>query len=69
MASATRDGHRMFMTVLNSQDRDTDAAALLDWAWQVRRSVPIITNADQTLRLAHRLGIGDNLLRMLAVCP
>lgn len=33
VASATRNGHRLFAVVLNSTQRDADAAALLDWAF------------------------------------
>jgi D-alanyl-D-alanine carboxypeptidase len=33
VASAVRDGHRLFAVVLNSATRDADAAALLDWAF------------------------------------
>jgi D-alanyl-D-alanine carboxypeptidase (penicillin-binding protein 5/6) len=32
-ASATRDGHRLYAVVLNSEHRDADAMALLDWAF------------------------------------
>jgi serine-type D-Ala-D-Ala carboxypeptidase (penicillin-binding protein 5/6) len=32
-ASATRDGHRLYAVVLNSEYRDADAMALLDWAF------------------------------------
>jgi D-alanyl-D-alanine carboxypeptidase len=33
VASATRDGHRLYAVVLNAPDRDKDGAALLDWAF------------------------------------
>jgi D-alanyl-D-alanine carboxypeptidase len=33
VASATRDGHRLYAVVLNSEHRDADAMALLDWAF------------------------------------
>lgn len=33
VASATRNGRRLYAVVLNSVDRDADAAALLDWAF------------------------------------
>jgi D-alanyl-D-alanine carboxypeptidase len=32
-ASATRDGHRLYAVVLNTEHRDADAIALLDWAF------------------------------------
>lgn len=33
VASATRDGRRLFAVLLNAPERDADAAALLDWAF------------------------------------
>lgn len=33
VASATRNGHRLYVVVLNSAARDADAARLLDWAF------------------------------------
>ena len=33
VASATRDGHRVYVVLLNDNDRYGDAAALLDWAF------------------------------------
>lgn len=33
IASATRNGHRLYVVVLNSSTRDADAARLLDWAF------------------------------------
>jgi D-alanyl-D-alanine carboxypeptidase len=33
-ASATRDGHRIYVVILNDDDRYTDAAELLDWAFE-----------------------------------
>ncbi|MFA7297887.1 MAG: D-alanyl-D-alanine carboxypeptidase family protein [Dehalococcoidia bacterium] len=44
VASATRDGHRVYVVVLNDQQRLTDATALLNWAfeaheWEPPRSV------------------------------
>ncbi len=32
-ASVTRDGHRVYAVVLNTEHRDADAMALLDWAF------------------------------------
>ncbi len=68
VASATREGHRVFVTVLDSKDRDADATALLDWAWQSHRWLPLGAGANETFRLAQRVGIGENLMRALAVC-
>ena len=33
VASAMRDGHRLYAVVLNAPDREAEAAALLDWAF------------------------------------
>ncbi|MEX1103869.1 MAG: D-alanyl-D-alanine carboxypeptidase family protein [Dehalococcoidia bacterium] len=33
VASATRNGHRLYAVVLNTSSRDADAARLLDWAF------------------------------------
>jgi len=33
-ASATRDGHRLYVVLLNANDRYGDARALLDWAFE-----------------------------------
>jgi serine-type D-Ala-D-Ala carboxypeptidase (penicillin-binding protein 5/6) len=33
VASATRDGHRVFVVLLNAPKRDEDAIALLDWSF------------------------------------
>src|SRR5438874_507823 len=67
VASAVRDGHRVFVVVLESTDRDADAAALLDWAFASYRWAPL-ADVVGTLRLAQRLGIGDALVRSLSVC-
>ena len=32
-ASATKNGHRVYVVLLNDQNRDVDARALLDWAF------------------------------------
>lgn len=37
VASATRDGHRLYAVVLNTEHRDADAMALLDWAFATFR--------------------------------
>jgi D-alanyl-D-alanine carboxypeptidase len=32
IVSATRDGHRVYVVLLNAPDRENDATLLLDWA-------------------------------------
>ena len=68
VASATRDGHRLIATVLDSTDRDADASTLLDWAFASYRWLPLGESTDRTLRLAQRLGIGAPLVQALAIC-
>ncbi len=67
VASAVRDGHHLFVTVLDSQDRDADAAALMDWAFWTYDWVPT-QNLAGAMRLAQRIGVGDALVRALSVC-
>jgi D-alanyl-D-alanine carboxypeptidase (penicillin-binding protein 5/6) len=68
VASAVRNGHRLFVTVLNSRDRDADAAALLDWAFGTYDWVQLGPRFSGQLRVAERLGMGSSLLRALSVC-
>jgi len=68
VASAERDGRRLFATVLNSTDRDADAAALLDWAFQSYQWLTLGPRAQATLRLAQKWGFGGGLVRSLAAC-
>lgn len=68
VASAVRDGRRIFVTVLGSQDRNADASALLDWTWQSYRWVRLGAGTDQLVRIAQRVGGGEALVRALTVC-
>jgi D-alanyl-D-alanine carboxypeptidase len=34
VASATRDGHRVYVSIMRSQDLVADESALLDWVWR-----------------------------------
>lgn len=68
VASAVRDGRRVFVTVLNSADRDADATALLDWTFGSYQWSAISPRVTQTLALARRLGLGERLARSLSVC-
>jgi D-alanyl-D-alanine carboxypeptidase len=68
VASAVRDGRRVFVTVLDSADRDADAAALLDWAFESHEWKPVSERTQRQLRLASRLGLGDGLRQTLGVC-
>jgi D-alanyl-D-alanine carboxypeptidase len=68
VASVERDGHRVFVTVLNSADRDADAAALFDWVFSTYRWEPIGAKTAATLKMMHRLGQGEAVVRSFAVC-
>lgn len=68
VASAQRDGHRLFAVVLNSKDRDADASGLLDWAFTSYRWVTMSDRTEATLRLAMRFGLGDAVVRSFASC-
>jgi D-alanyl-D-alanine carboxypeptidase (penicillin-binding protein 5/6) len=69
VASATNsDGKRLIVTVLNSADRDADAAALFDWAWASHSWTSLSPETERTLKLASSLGFAQPLLRALTVC-
>jgi len=68
VASAERDGHRLFVTVLNSTDRNADAAALLDWAFQSHQWLNLSPRTQATLRLAQKWGFCEGLVRSLTAC-
>ncbi len=40
VATAQRDGHRVYLALFNSQDRYTDATRLFDWAFETLQNVP-----------------------------
>jgi D-alanyl-D-alanine carboxypeptidase len=68
VASASRDGHRLIVAVLDTQDRDADATALLDWAWQTHRWVTLGPNVDGVMRVAQRFRFTAPFSRTLGVC-
>lgn len=68
VTTAQRDGRRLYVTVLNSENRDADASALLDWAFANYRWARLGPTADGTLRLAERFGLGASVRRALSVC-
>jgi D-alanyl-D-alanine carboxypeptidase (penicillin-binding protein 5/6) len=68
VASVERNGRHLVATVLNSQDRDADAAALFDWAYGSHRWIGVTPKMTTTLRLARRLGLEDELMRSLSAC-
>lgn len=37
VASDTRDGHRVYVSLMHAVDKDTDARLLFDWVWRVYR--------------------------------
>jgi D-alanyl-D-alanine carboxypeptidase len=68
VASTVRDGRRLVVTVLNSSDRDGDAAALFDWAYGSHDWIGVSERMALTLQLARKLGVADELERSLAAC-
>ncbi len=68
VASAVREGRRVIVAVLNSDDRDGDAAALLDWAYASHDWAVISPQTARTLQLARRIGETTPLERYLRVC-
>jgi D-alanyl-D-alanine carboxypeptidase (penicillin-binding protein 5/6) len=68
VASAVRDGRRVIVTVLHSDDRDADAAALFDWAFTSHRWQTIGPQTAAMLSVFNRFGLGQALGRSLAVC-
>jgi D-alanyl-D-alanine carboxypeptidase (penicillin-binding protein 5/6) len=49
VGSATRDGHRLIAVVLDTPDRDADAATLLDWGFSTYSWRPVGPNLLQEL--------------------
>jgi D-alanyl-D-alanine carboxypeptidase len=37
VASATQDGHRVYVSIMRSEDLVTDETALLNWVWRTFR--------------------------------
>jgi D-alanyl-D-alanine carboxypeptidase len=68
VASAVRDGRRLIVAVLRSEDRDADAAALLDWAYGAHRWESVGPQTAAILSVFNRFGLGQALGRSLAVC-
>jgi D-alanyl-D-alanine carboxypeptidase (penicillin-binding protein 5/6) len=68
VASAVRDGRRLIVTVLRSEDRDADAAALLDWAFGAHRWESVGPQTAAILSVFNRFGLGQALGRSLGVC-
>jgi D-alanyl-D-alanine carboxypeptidase (penicillin-binding protein 5/6) len=68
VASAERDGRRLFVTVLASTDRDADAAALFDWAYASHEWISVSPRAAVALRMAGKLGAGRSLFQQFVVC-
>jgi D-alanyl-D-alanine carboxypeptidase (penicillin-binding protein 5/6) len=68
VASASRDGHRLIVALMDTQDRDADATALLDWGWASHRWAPVDAGAGQVLLLASKLGFNVPLLRAIESC-
>lgn len=68
VASAVRDGRRVIVALMDSNDRDGDAAALLDWAYGTYSWNEISPRTVRMLQLAQRMGGAEALTRSLTVC-
>lgn len=68
VGSAVRAGHRLVVAVLDTQNRDADATALLDWGFANYQWIGLGNRAMGQMRLATRFGLGTALFRSLAVC-
>jgi D-alanyl-D-alanine carboxypeptidase (penicillin-binding protein 5/6) len=68
VASATRDGHRVFVTVLDSQDRDADASALLEWAFTAHQWKPVRSHIDVVMRIMRGIGRPAPLAMIAEAC-
>lgn len=56
VASAVRDGRRVIVALLQSDDRDGDAAALLDWAYASHSWAAISPETARTLQMGVQTG-------------
>jgi D-alanyl-D-alanine carboxypeptidase (penicillin-binding protein 5/6) len=68
VASAERDGHRLIAVLLNTADRDADAAALLDWGFGTLGQAAG-RRVDMLLRIFGKFGLEQPVESWLAVCP
>jgi D-alanyl-D-alanine carboxypeptidase len=68
VTSATRNGHTLYATVLGSENRDADAAALFDWAFASHEWRPLGTRLTAVMRLAHGLGVDEPISRLVGTC-
>jgi len=68
VASVVRNGRRLVATVLDSDDRDADAAALFDWAYASHDWIGVTPRMSMTLELARQVGVEDELLKSLTAC-
>jgi D-alanyl-D-alanine carboxypeptidase (penicillin-binding protein 5/6) len=68
VASAVRGGRRLIVTVLDSQDRDADAAALFDWAFGAHHWQTIGAQTVDALAFFQKFGQGASLAPRLTVC-
>ena len=69
VASATRDGHTLFVAVLGSEDRDGDASNLLDWAFAEHEWREVDPRLARAVRFLRAIGVAEALTRLAGVCP
>jgi len=68
VASVVRNDRRLVVSVLNSADRDADAAALFDWAYASHDWIGLTPRMAMTMKLAERMGLDDELVESLSAC-
>lgn len=70
VASATRDGHRVFVAVMGSKNRFADATAALDWAFANHTWIRFTPAMVASLAVAQRLApVGDAIYALTGICP
>jgi D-alanyl-D-alanine carboxypeptidase len=68
VASAVRDGHRLFVALMDTPDRDAEAAALLDYGFGSYTWQPVPPSVHALAALAARFGLPDVFTRDYADC-
>ncbi len=70
VASATRDGHRVFVVVMGSKNRFADATAALDWAFANYSWVHFTPAMVASLAIAEHLApVGEGIYALTGICP
>jgi D-alanyl-D-alanine carboxypeptidase (penicillin-binding protein 5/6) len=68
VASAQREGRRIIVALLDTPDRDADAAALLDWAFWSHTWIDVTPAMIRSLESVEKFGMGSGMRRLLLAC-